>query len=109
MVELALMHDQVRSAEAAGIRAATLTSADDNREETIARFIGGDLDLLYVAPERASTDGFRRMVDRVTLSLDLSGASLHRRGWRQAQGAAPLKENLACAVLLRGLSTTRRG
>ena len=66
---IALMHDQVRSAEAAGIRAATLTSADDNREETIARFIGGDLDLLYVAPERASTDGFRRMVDRVTLSL----------------------------------------
>ena len=39
--------------------------------------------------------------DRATLSLDLSGLSLHRRGWRQAQGAAPLKENLACAVLLR--------
>ncbi len=39
--------------------------------------------------------------DRATLSLDLSGASLHRRGWRQAQGAAPLKENLACAVLIR--------
>jgi 23S rRNA (guanine2445-N2)-methyltransferase / 23S rRNA (guanine2069-N7)-methyltransferase len=40
--------------------------------------------------------------DRATLGLDLSGASLHRRGWRQAQGAAPLKETLACAVLLRG-------
>jgi 23S rRNA (guanine2445-N2)-methyltransferase / 23S rRNA (guanine2069-N7)-methyltransferase len=40
--------------------------------------------------------------DRATLSLDLSGAALHRRGWRQGQGAAPLKENLACAVLLRG-------
>jgi ATP-dependent DNA helicase RecQ len=66
---IALMHDQVRSAEAAGIRAATLTSADDNRDETIARFRGGDLDLLYVAPERASTDGFRRMIDRVELSL----------------------------------------
>jgi 23S rRNA (guanine2445-N2)-methyltransferase / 23S rRNA (guanine2069-N7)-methyltransferase len=39
--------------------------------------------------------------DRATLSLDLSGASLHRRGWRREQGAAPLKENLACAVLLR--------
>ncbi|MCI1710220.1 MAG: bifunctional 23S rRNA (guanine(2069)-N(7))-methyltransferase RlmK/23S rRNA (guanine(2445)-N(2))-methyltransferase RlmL [Chiayiivirga sp.] len=39
--------------------------------------------------------------DRATLSLDLAGASLHRRGWRQAQGAAPLKENLACAVLIR--------
>jgi 23S rRNA (guanine2445-N2)-methyltransferase / 23S rRNA (guanine2069-N7)-methyltransferase len=40
--------------------------------------------------------------DRATLSLDLAGASLHRRGWRQGQGAAPLKENLACAVLIRG-------
>ena len=66
---IALMHDQVRSAEAAGIRAGTLTSADDNRDETIARFRDGDLDLLYVAPERASTEGFRRLIDRVQLSL----------------------------------------
>ena len=61
---IALMHDQVRSAEAAGIKAAALTSADDNRDETIRRFRDGDLDLLYVAPERASTDGFRMLVDR---------------------------------------------
>lgn len=66
---IALMHDQVRSADAAGIRAAALTSADDNRDQTIDRFRNGDLDLLYVAPERASTDGFRRMIDRVQLSL----------------------------------------
>lgn len=39
--------------------------------------------------------------DRATLSIDLSGGGLHRRGWRQAQGGAPLKETLACAVLLR--------
>jgi 23S rRNA (guanine2445-N2)-methyltransferase / 23S rRNA (guanine2069-N7)-methyltransferase len=36
------------------------------------------------------------------LSIDLGGGSLHRRGWRRAQGEAPLKENLAAAVLLRG-------
>jgi len=35
------------------------------------------------------------------ISLDLSGQSLHRRGYRQRQGAAPLKENLAVAILLR--------
>ena len=40
--------------------------------------------------------------DRATLSIDLSGGGLHRRGWRVAQGPAPLKETLACAVLLRG-------
>lgn len=36
-----------------------------------------------------------------TLSLDLSGTSLHQRGYRLQQGAAPLKENLAAAILLR--------
>lgn len=35
------------------------------------------------------------------LGLDLSGESLHRRGYRQGQGEAPLKENLAAAILLR--------
>ncbi|MFI4969806.1 MAG: bifunctional 23S rRNA (guanine(2069)-N(7))-methyltransferase RlmK/23S rRNA (guanine(2445)-N(2))-methyltransferase RlmL [Lysobacterales bacterium] len=39
--------------------------------------------------------------DRATVSIDLSGTPLHRRGWRQGQGDAPLKENLACAMLLR--------
>lgn len=37
----------------------------------------------------------------VVVSLDLSGASLHQRGYRLQQGAAPLKENLAAAVLIR--------
>ncbi|HEY2624070.1 MAG TPA: bifunctional 23S rRNA (guanine(2069)-N(7))-methyltransferase RlmK/23S rRNA (guanine(2445)-N(2))-methyltransferase RlmL [Dyella sp.] len=39
--------------------------------------------------------------DRATVSLDLAGAPLHRRGWREVQGEAPLKENLAAAMLLR--------
>ncbi|MEM8560798.1 MAG: bifunctional 23S rRNA (guanine(2069)-N(7))-methyltransferase RlmK/23S rRNA (guanine(2445)-N(2))-methyltransferase RlmL [Pseudomonadota bacterium] len=39
--------------------------------------------------------------ERATLSLDFSGGSLHRRGYRLDGGAAPLKENLAAAVLLR--------
>lgn len=39
--------------------------------------------------------------DEATLSLDLSGESLHRRGYRGEGGAAPLKENLAAAILLR--------
>jgi ATP-dependent DNA helicase RecQ len=66
---IALMHDQIRSAEAVGIRAASLTSADNDRERTIERFRGGELDLLYVAPERATLDGFRRLLDRVQISL----------------------------------------
>jgi 23S rRNA (guanine2445-N2)-methyltransferase / 23S rRNA (guanine2069-N7)-methyltransferase len=35
------------------------------------------------------------------LSLDFSGESLHRRGYRSEGGRAPLKENVAAAVLLR--------
>ena len=66
---IALMYDQIRSAEANGIRAASLTSADENREATIQRLKDGDLDLLYVAPERATTDAFRRMIGRVDLAL----------------------------------------
>ncbi|MGH1438859.1 MAG: bifunctional 23S rRNA (guanine(2069)-N(7))-methyltransferase RlmK/23S rRNA (guanine(2445)-N(2))-methyltransferase RlmL [Cellvibrionaceae bacterium] len=38
---------------------------------------------------------------KINVSLDLSGQSLHRRGYRQKQGEAPLKENLACAILIR--------
>ena len=37
--------------------------------------------------------------DRCILSLDSSGTSLHRRGYRQAMGTAPLKETLAAALL----------
>ncbi|TCO40393.1 bifunctional 23S rRNA (guanine(2069)-N(7))-methyltransferase RlmK/23S rRNA (guanine(2445)-N(2))-methyltransferase RlmL [Dokdonella fugitiva] len=38
---------------------------------------------------------------RASIALDLAGLPLHRRGWRQGTGEAPLKENLACAMLLR--------
>jgi 23S rRNA (guanine2445-N2)-methyltransferase / 23S rRNA (guanine2069-N7)-methyltransferase len=38
---------------------------------------------------------------QVTLSLDLAGDGLHRRGYRTEAGEAPLRENLAAGVLLR--------
>jgi 23S rRNA (guanine2445-N2)-methyltransferase / 23S rRNA (guanine2069-N7)-methyltransferase len=39
--------------------------------------------------------------DQVTVSLDLVGYSLHQRGYRLEQGAAPLKENVAAGLLWR--------
>ncbi|MFL9840280.1 DNA helicase RecQ [Sphingomonas sp. ST-64] len=66
---IALMHDQLRAAEAVGIRAATLTSVDENRAETIDRFRAGELDLLYVAPERASNEAFRNLLRAAPLAL----------------------------------------
>jgi 23S rRNA (guanine2445-N2)-methyltransferase / 23S rRNA (guanine2069-N7)-methyltransferase len=38
---------------------------------------------------------------KVTVSLDLSGEGLHRRGYRAQAGEAPLRENLAAGILLR--------
>lgn len=38
---------------------------------------------------------------QVVVSIDLSGESLHKRGYRLSGGVAPLKENLAAAILIR--------
>jgi ATP-dependent DNA helicase RecQ len=66
---IALMHDQLRSARANGIRAATLTSADADWRETQDAFRAGKLDLLYVAPERASQPAFREFLAASPLCL----------------------------------------
>ena len=66
---IALMHDQLRSARANGIRAATLTSADADWRETQDAFRASELDLLYVAPERASQPGFRDLLGTAPLCL----------------------------------------
>ncbi|MCE0722095.1 bifunctional 23S rRNA (guanine(2069)-N(7))-methyltransferase RlmK/23S rRNA (guanine(2445)-N(2))-methyltransferase RlmL [Legionella resiliens] len=39
--------------------------------------------------------------DVITVSFDLTGYSLHQRGYRHKAGAAPLKENVAAALLMR--------
>lgn len=41
------------------------------------------------------------MRDRGSIAIDLSGEPLHRRGYRQSSVEAPLKENLAAALLMR--------
>ena len=43
---------------------------------------------------------FRSQRDVVTLSLDATGPSLHRRGYRGVAGKAPLRETLAAAVVV---------
>src|SRR5690242_2708039 len=66
---IALMHDQIRSADAIGIKAASLTSADADRDATVQRLKAGELDLLYVAPERATSEAFRRLISGIDLAL----------------------------------------
>ena len=57
---ISLMKDQVDALLAAGVRAAFYNSSLDSDEarRVLGRLHGGDLDLLYVAPERLMTDGF---------------------------------------------------
>ncbi len=38
--------------------------------------------------------------DIATLTIDTSGAGLHKRGYRQGRGGAPLRETLAAAIVL---------
>ncbi|EQB14082.1 DNA helicase RecQ [Sphingobium lactosutens] len=66
---IALMHDQLRAANAVGLRAASLTSVDQDWRETQDRLRGGDLDLLYVAPERASQENFRNLLRSAKIAL----------------------------------------
>ena len=55
-----------------------------------------------VQPERPSVRVHAHATGtRIVLSIDLSGESLHRRGYRAGAGEAPLKENVAAGMLLR--------
>ncbi|WP_299944104.1 bifunctional 23S rRNA (guanine(2069)-N(7))-methyltransferase RlmK/23S rRNA (guanine(2445)-N(2))-methyltransferase RlmL [uncultured Microbulbifer sp.] len=47
------------------------------------------------------TVALRLQREKLDIAIDLSGDSLHKRGYRTQIGAAPLKENLAAALLLR--------
>jgi ATP-dependent DNA helicase RecQ len=66
---IALMADQVRALGLAGVRAAALNSQSGDSAETVRAFRSGELDLLYVAPERAAMEGFRQLVREGPVSL----------------------------------------
>ena len=66
---IALMHDQIRSAEAHGLRAAALTSVSEDPGAIREALRRGELDLLYAAPERVSTEGFARLIGAIPLAL----------------------------------------
>ena len=66
---IALMQDQVRSADSIGIHAAALTSASEDPRAIRDALRDGRLDLLYVAPERATTEGFARLLEEADIAL----------------------------------------
>jgi len=66
---IALMHDQVRALTANGVRAATLNSQSGDSAHTIEALRNGEIDLLYVSPERAAQPGFRQLISRIEIAL----------------------------------------
>ncbi|HEX9358603.1 MAG TPA: DNA helicase RecQ [Streptosporangiaceae bacterium] len=68
---IALMQDQVDAMRALGVRAGYLNSTQDpaQRREMESGFLAGDLDLLYLAPERLRTESTLALLDRGTVSL----------------------------------------
>ncbi|MDT9687286.1 DNA helicase RecQ [Streptomyces sp. P9(2023)] len=68
---IALMQDQVDALTALGVRAGFLNSTQDTYERQAVEqaFLAGELDLLYLAPERLRTEGTQRLLDRGTVSL----------------------------------------
>ncbi len=68
---IALMQDQVGALLGRGVRAAALHSHQEDAEqsEAVANFLRGELDLLYVSPERAAKASFRRMMARTPIAL----------------------------------------
>ncbi|WP_341994911.1 DNA helicase RecQ [Microbacterium sp. LWH7-1.2] len=68
---IALMHDQVDALVANGVRAAYLnsTQAPPERAAVERAYLAGELDLLYVAPERLNTETTLRFLARGKLSV----------------------------------------
>lgn len=55
-----------------------------------------------VSPKNSLHINVRLKKASADIAIDLVGGSLHQRGYRQRSGEAPLKENLAAALLMRG-------
>jgi ATP-dependent DNA helicase RecQ len=71
---IALMQDQVDALRQAGVRAAFLNSTLDYAAvvDTEKRLMAGDLDLLYVAPERLFTERFLNLLDRLSAAGNIA-------------------------------------
>ncbi|WP_417509899.1 DNA helicase RecQ [Microbacterium sp.] len=68
---IALMHDQVDALRANGVNAAYLNSTQSasERSEVERAYVAGELDLIYVAPERLSSTATTRLLQRGILSV----------------------------------------
>ena len=96
--------------KASSVRSALFSSSDIQR--IVKKAIVDSMSAVYKR-EHFDEDGddypIRVFINKneVTISLDTSGESLHKRGYRKLQGTAPIAENLAAAII--GLTPWREG
>ena len=71
---IALMHDQVDALRAVGVRAEFLNSTQTvaERQGVEQALLAGEVDLIYIAPERLSSESVRGLLDRVAAGPGLS-------------------------------------
>lgn len=122
------LHDQIARDAAADDRAWCWDGATISiRARNLGGFAAGDLQVvgavknallagaaargmrLSVDPDRPDILFALRMHDRtLTVSIDLAGQAMHQRGYRRAGGVAPLRENLAAALVMLARFDARR-
>ena len=81
--------ERVAAAIVRGVKGATFAAAPREEDEESDAAADSPTQLFVIRLDR----------DRCTISADASGELLHRRGYRQAVGRAPLRETLAAAML----------
>lgn len=93
VVDAAGMHDQLTHSHYVALRV---------KDAIADYFRDRDGERPFVDPEQPDLRiNVHLSRDQVGIGIDLSGGSLHRRGYRPEGAAAPLKENLAAAILMR--------
>ena len=68
---ISLMKDQVDNANAVGLQARYINSSQQNHEQqdVVAALESGELDLIYLAPERLAMQDFQLLLQRVAISF----------------------------------------
>jgi 23S rRNA (guanine2445-N2)-methyltransferase / 23S rRNA (guanine2069-N7)-methyltransferase len=80
----------------------TRFGAQRSKDAIVDAFRAAGLEAPKVSPENPDIQIVLRLQrDRADIALDMVGESLHRRGYRRSTGEAPIKENLAAALLMR--------
>ncbi len=122
------LHDEILAAAVADSRAWCWDGASFSiRARNLGAFAAGELQVvgavknalvagaaarglrLSVDPDRPDILVALRMHDRtLTVSIDLAGQAMHQRGYRRAAGVAPLRENLAAALVMLARFDPRR-